>query len=1169
MGEEYYGYMDQGSSHNFLTEAMAKKFRSLGVKINPIKTKIDFMVGDVITDGFMTINMKWCTGSRRTPFCVVPGSKIFILGQEFMNAEHITPSVFGGYWYQEDSPGERIPFDSREDGRCYNMSSSEYAATACSDMEGPAPSCFRVQALVEEYHQKGLFSDKPGVVKILEHEIDLIEGEIPVKYKPRPVTKEKREIMDEIIGNLLDDDVIEPCESRWGCCPVLVKKKVKPGAAPNYRMCIDYRPLNKKTLTIPYSSARIDYIFAQLGQAQVFTTLDACQGYHQIRMKKEHRGRTAFVTPHRGSFHYKRLPFGLSGAGFTFQRVIDKVMEGAAYNHVMAFLDDIVIYSPDWESHVLHLRDVFERLRAAGFTINPTKVHIGRKKIPLLGHIIEPGKVSPDPEKVRAVNEYPAPRNPKEIQRFLGFIGFYRAYIVGFSKKAAPLTLLLRQDELWQWGEQQQRGFNDLREAMTSDSCLALPDMAKPFTIQCDACLEGLGAVLVQDGEKGPRPVAFASRLLLPAEKGYCITELEALSVVWAVNKFRQYVEHAHFVVETDHAALRTMLTIEEPSGRIRRWAMRLMGLDCTITYRRGTCNLSADALSRAPCGADEPCHPRLVDEMLPIQDPLITPKLKFAEGNQGCGSSHSCRRCCPEVENKPPHMPRGPRIPRSAEAEQALFSGTAEPNQMPTTIEEWLRVQEGDEEISCILDQVEEGDNTIIKQGYKVSPEGLLLRATPSGNVVVVPRDTRSAVLKVFHDHITSAHLGVKKTLVKIKQEFTWKTLSKDVQDYVRGCDICQKIKPKNMGAYGMMDSQIPNMKGRSLSCDLIGPLPKTYRRHEYALVIVDDFTRNLEIYPLVRATAPAIADKLVDYCLRYGFPKYIRSDNGSQFTSNVWDEVCRSLLIKPRRTVTYRPQGNPTERSNKTIKQCIKTYAESHHSWDKYLSAVAFAIRTSPNDTTGYSPALLTFGEELRSPFAMHPEPSVDVVSPSSEEYADLLRTRISEAVSSAQQNCADARKRYQKYYNRGRLPPPFSIGDEVLRKTHVLSDAAKGVARSLAASFEGPFILHKKISENVYVLSDQEGNNVGVCNVDQLKLYHYAPEWAEMTSDTFEPAQPSSAAEINSEDDDLEEDNFVDASNIAVASITNLPATPPVLSNRPIRIRQAPVRYGDITH
>jgi hypothetical protein len=227
-------------------------------------------------------------------------------------------------------------------------------------------------------------------------------------------------------------------------------------------------------------------------------------------MAEADKDKAAFYTP-RGTYRYKRMPFGLAGSGFTFQRCMDRVLGEEAYDHAMAFIDDVVMYSNDYESHAMHLDNVFRKLLEAGFTVNPDKVFIARTEIKLLGHLVSQGDVRPDPEKITAINNYQRPISRNAIMRFLGLVGFYRAYIVGFSRIASPLSKLLKKDQRFLWGTEQQEAFPSLCSALTADTCMALLDMSNPFTIQCDTSYDGLGAVLMQDGDKGPRPIAFIS----------------------------------------------------------------------------------------------------------------------------------------------------------------------------------------------------------------------------------------------------------------------------------------------------------------------------------------------------------------------------------------------------------------------------------------------------------------------------------------------------------------------------------------------------------------------------------------------------------------------------------------------------------------------------------
>jgi hypothetical protein len=325
---------------------------------------------------------------------------------------------------------------------------------------------------------------------------------------------------------------------------------------------------------------------------------------------------------------------------------------------------------------------------------------------------------------------------------------------------------------------------------------------------------------------------------------------------------------------------------------------------------------------------------------------------------------------------------------------------------------------------------------------------------------------------------------------------------MKEDIHRYIKGCDTCQRIKPCNTNPQGFMESKLAPAPGVSASCDLIGLQPKSSAGYEHALVIIDDFTNFFEVYPLRKATVRTVADMLVDCCCRYGFMCNLRIDRGPKFTSHTWVTVCEKLGISPRKVVAYRPQGNPTEKANRTIKECITVYAEQHRDWDKNMPSISFALRTSPNETTKYSPAMLTFGRELRSPFVSpqnEPYEHYKPKPPDTHDFATKLKEKMTSTIADVQENCRLAHERHVRYYNQGRKPANLQVGDWVMRRTHVLSDAAKGVTNSLFPLFEGPFRLFRRISNNDFELENKDWDFVCIRNVDQLRRHHEPPYWA----------------------------------------------------------------------
>ena len=347
---------------------------------------VDTGNGTVHVKQYMRCFISWVGGSRIQKFYITPrGGRDFILGRDFFKRADVWPDCRRKGWTSNAKPHEVNAYDTPDSLTCNMAEAKDFVSFACSgiphDDTCPRKDRKAVEKVVADYHDPGCFDSKPGLVETVECEVDT-GSNTPYRAAPRPMNKPKREILDNILDKLLKDDIVAPCSGPdFLSCPVLVKKKVAPGKAPNWRLCVDYRILNSKTKSRPHVMPRIDYVLSQLGLAMIFSTIDLSQGYHQIMMARRDRDKTAFVTPHRGAIRYKRMPIGLKNAWFTFQNVMDRVLDGALYKHCMAFLDDVVIYSNSWEEHAVHLADVFERLEKAGFTVNPNKVHIGCRRM--------------------------------------------------------------------------------------------------------------------------------------------------------------------------------------------------------------------------------------------------------------------------------------------------------------------------------------------------------------------------------------------------------------------------------------------------------------------------------------------------------------------------------------------------------------------------------------------------------------------------------------------------------------------------------------------------------------------------------------------------------------------------------------------------------------------
>lgn len=310
--------------------------------------------------------------------------------------------------------------------------------------------------------------------------------------------------------------------------------------------------------------------------------------------------KTAFSTPH-GHYQFERMPFGLKNAPATFQRLMDHVLAGLQGLELLVYLDDIVIYARSLRKHEIKYRKLIERLRTLNLKLQPDRCKFLRKEMAYLGHIIGEESVRPDSQKLRAVREFPFPRNPKQVKQFLRLVGYYRRFIPGFSKVAKPLTQLLKKGNAFQWGQKQENSFQELRDHLLKQPILQYPDFQKNFNISTDASGYAIAGVLSQGFIGKDMPVAYCFRLLNPAKQNYSTIEQELLAIVYAVQYLRLYIYGQEFKLVTDHRPLVWLNYIKDPTSRLTKWALRLAEHKFTVKYKPGTANANVDALSRNP----------------------------------------------------------------------------------------------------------------------------------------------------------------------------------------------------------------------------------------------------------------------------------------------------------------------------------------------------------------------------------------------------------------------------------------------------------------------------------------------------------------------------------------------------------------------------------------
>lgn len=422
-----------------------------------------------------------------------------------------------------------------------------------------------------------------------DHTIELVPGAKPPARHPYRMAPPELAELRKQLTDLLNAGYIRPSKAPYGA-PVLFQRKHDG----TMRMCIDYRALNKVTIRNQYPIPLIQDCFDQLSGAKYFTKLDLRSGYWQVRIAEGDEPKTTCVTRY-GAYEFLVMPFGLTNAPATFCTLMNEVLRDYLDNFVVVYLDDIVIYSKSMEDHVDHLTRVFQRLREHQLYAKLEKCSFAQERIKFLGHIIENGHVRMDDDKVRAIQEWEAPKNVHELRSFLGLANYYRRFVRGYSEKALALTDLLKKEKKWDWSAECQLAFNELKQAVSTSPVLALPDVMKPFEVHTDASKFALGGVLMQEGH----PVAYESRKFNDAERRYTTNEKEMLAVVHCLLVWRHYLLGSRFVVRTDNTVVSHFFTQQKLNERQARWQEKLAEFSFVIEHRSGVSNRAADALSR------------------------------------------------------------------------------------------------------------------------------------------------------------------------------------------------------------------------------------------------------------------------------------------------------------------------------------------------------------------------------------------------------------------------------------------------------------------------------------------------------------------------------------------------------------------------------------------
>ena len=535
------------------------------------------------------LGFSWDYSFRVVPSLIIP----CILGNDFIKHARVELCPWKGTFRFGFKMGQEFNFKTVAEvrGRPVNYFQGEIEERQyiCGEVAQPGD-LGNYGHLVDEFPE--LFADRLGTVKGRMCHIELTDN-LPVRSPPYQCSPPKLQQLREHVDLLLQKGVIRPSNSNYASPAFLVPK-------PNgkYRMVVNYQKLNSKIKFDCFPLPTIEGAFQHFSGAKIFSVIDLNMAYHQVPLSPQSRQYTAFVTPF-GLYEFNKLPMGISVGSQVLSREMDRVFGDVKMKFVFNYADDVLVYSDSVEQHEEHLREVFRRLQHAGFTVNKSKITLGSPQIKFLGHRLSDRGIAVDPGYVAAVENFPRPRNVKQVRRFLGLGGFYAKFIPRFAEIVTPLNELKKKGVRFSWGEDQEKAFVGIKSLLCQAPTLRLPDFNRRFVLQSDASDVAISAILNQEEEGHLAPIAYSSRKLSSLEKRYSIYEREALAVVYGCEKFRCFLEHKEFVVHTDSEALSWLRKRPHQLGRIGRWVMRLSPFKFSLVHVRGTLNAAADALSR------------------------------------------------------------------------------------------------------------------------------------------------------------------------------------------------------------------------------------------------------------------------------------------------------------------------------------------------------------------------------------------------------------------------------------------------------------------------------------------------------------------------------------------------------------------------------------------
>ncbi len=733
------------------------------------------------------------------------------------------------------------------------------------------------------------------------YKIKLKADATPVIHAARKVPVSLKDKLEKELTRLTELNIIRKIEepTEWVNSLVIIEKANK-----DLRLCLDPKDLNEYIMREHYRIPTRSEITANMAGAKFFSKLDASSGFWQIPLDEESSKLCTFNTPY-GRYCFLRMPFGISSAPEVFHRTIEQLFEGM--DGVKSIHDDIIVWGTTEKEHDERLHKTLSKAQEVGLKLNVNKCRFRVQELTFLGDKITPEGVQPDPAKVNAIRDMPQPTCKAELQRYFGMVNFLGKFVPNLSAKTVALRRLLEDASDWQWQPEHEAEWKQLSEFLTTEPVLKFHDPLRKTKVSSDASKDGLGAVLLQDHDGNWKPVAYASRAMTQAEKRYAQIEKETLGMVFACEKFHEYIYGVpNVIAETDHKPLIAISkkNLCDTTPRIQRLMLRLQRYDLKFEYLPGKYLVVADTLSRASLSGTETTSD--TEEDVEIHVNMVKASFPITDSKW-----------------------------------QEIANATA-----------------SDTELQNVINQLNSGweQGPFPKPYYHFRGElsvvdGVLLKS----NRIIIPTALRQDMLRRIHE----GHMGIEKCRRRARQLLYWPNMNRDIEDVVSKCSVCQKYRYSQQKE-PLKPHEVPEEPWVKVGADIFQLNGKDY-------LLVIDYMSNYPEVALLSANSKTstVVNHMKSFFARHGIPSIIVTDGGPQFASDEFDAFVKSYGITHDYSDPYYPKGNgQAEKGVQIVENLLRKSLESNE--DTYLALLAY--RTTPLEC-GKSPAELLMNRQLRT--------------------------------------------------------------------------------------------------------------------------------------------------------------------------------------------------------